>query len=465
MNDLSIVEMLDIINPRDYIKDKAGVEYKALQFWTTNMGKRLPNNKLLTRKLVAERHGFSAGRMSAIIKDPLCIGRVAGQPLRIPFKIELQIVAWIGQRCQARLPTTMDQILEKGNRIITIYNHFALKTRRGPLTESWYYEFYKRHNNQLSRRRVEGLDISRINGRSTARVIEYFSCLRDLMETHKFKQSQIFNLDETPCPISNIPRYSVWIKQLKDAHIMQPDNRLVLTMMACVASNGSALPPLIIFKGKTVDINYMSDNLEVLVASNESAYMTKELFASWVVKFVELSAPTPQSPVLLIMDNFVGHLDYAAFEYMRSHHVYVAGLQAHTSDLTKPLDLSVFGPYKKEYRQQYRTLNGKSTIIGIEQRDVVNIMSGAYKKSFNSRNITNGFAKAGIVPFAPLNVLEQCEDWNKEIYDKYVPNDRMSETPWTKMRDDPNINGSNQAQEVIEEEVQDPVEFVEGSLN
>ena len=31
--------------------------------------------------------------MTAITKDPLCIGRVAGQPLRITFKIELKIVA------------------------------------------------------------------------------------------------------------------------------------------------------------------------------------------------------------------------------------------------------------------------------------------------------------------------------------------------------------------------------------
>ena len=171
-------------------------------------------------------------------------------------------------------------------RAIKIQNHFATDTRRGPLTDSWYYQFYKRHKDVLSKRRVEGLDISRQEGRSSARIIEYYSILRDMLFGQNFKQSKIFNLDETPCPINNIPRYSIWKKDIKDAHVSQPDNRMVLTMLACVAANGTALPPLIIFQGKTVDLSYMDDSFDCLVASDDTAYMTKDLFRSWLLNLL-----------------------------------------------------------------------------------------------------------------------------------------------------------------------------------
>ena len=372
MDELCIPEFLQDIDKGYYLVDKAAVETEATMFWHANKGYRFPpsdlneKGKLLTQKVVALAFGFSAGRMTVILKDPNKIGKLAGLPQRIPPKEELMIVAWITQKCHAKIPTTMLEVIYKGNQIIKIQNHFATDTRRGPLTDSWYYQFYKRHKDVLSKRRVEGLDISRQEGRSSARIIEYYSILRDMLFGQNFKQSKIFNLDETPCPINNIPRYSIWKKDIKDAHVSQPDNRMVLTMLACVAANGTALPPLIIFQGKTVDLSYMDDSFDCLVASDDTAYMTKDLFRSWVVKFVELSKPTSKFPVLLIMDNFGGHLDWDAFEYL-----HIIGLPPHSSDLTQPLDLSVFGPLKNiivVIMQMYReTLQSKSYIKEISQ--------------------------------------------------------------------------------------------------
>ena len=94
----------------------------------------------------------------------------------------------------------------------------------------------------------------------------------------------------------------------------------------------------------------------MMVASNENVYMTQELFREWACKFVLYSKPSEEFPVLLLMDNFIGHLDNAAFEYFFSNSVFVIGLPQNTSDITQPLDLSVFGPYKKKYRQLFSEL-------------------------------------------------------------------------------------------------------------
>ena len=434
MTVLSIPELLAKIDKNKYKVDKEGVELQAVQFWSTYKRSRLPNKKKLTQKKVGQAFGISATRMTVIIKDPSKIGKGVGTPQRIPIEEELLIVSWITQRCEAKMATTKEQVIKKANEIIVLHNRFALDTKRGPLTEAWFYNFWKRHKTKLSKRRVEGLDISRQMGRSTIRMLEYFSYLRDLLFQNKFKQSKIYNIDETPCPLNNIPRYSLWSKAVKDAHVLQPDNRMVLTMMGCIAANGTALPPLIIYHGKTVDVNYLNNELDVLVASNENAYMTQDIFRSWVKKFVELSNPTKDSPALLIMDNFVGHLDNQGIEYLFAHHVFVIGLPQHTSDLTQPLDLSVYGPYKLAYRKNFASIQEQTLIKTISQRDFTSIVIKSYKEAFSFANIASGFQRAGIVPFVPMVVLPKFNNWDALLYTEYIPNEDSSETCWTKLQ-------------------------------
>ena len=84
------------------------------------------------------------------------------------------------------------------------------------------------------------------------------------------------------------------------------------------------------------------------------------------------------------MDNFGGHLDWDAFEYLHSNHVFIIGLPPHSSDLTQPLDLSVFGPFKKYYRRNYANVQRDTSIKVIHQRDFTNIMKDAYNEAFTS---------------------------------------------------------------------------------
>ena len=65
----------------------------------------------------------------------------------------------------------------------------------------------------ISKRKVQGMDTSRDRSKCTARVIEYFSYLRDLLLEYNFRDDKIFNCDETPCPIVTIISESIWIKE------------------------------------------------------------------------------------------------------------------------------------------------------------------------------------------------------------------------------------------------------------
>jgi hypothetical protein len=58
----------------------------------------------------------------------------------------------------------------------------------------------------------------------------------------------------------------------------------------------------------------------------------------------------------------------------------------------------------------------------LNQRDFIKLVEDPYFASFTSKNITSGFQSAGIVPFAPLHVLERCKDWDPLLFGRFVPN-------------------------------------------
>ena len=51
----------------------------------------------------------------------------------------------------------------------------------------------------------------------------------------------------------------------------------------------------------------------------------------------------------------------------------------HTSDFTQPLDLSVYGPYKKAYRQNYAAIKEKNRETKFHERFFTKIMTSSYK--------------------------------------------------------------------------------------
>jgi hypothetical protein len=311
---------------------KTSRETAAVEYYTRLRYVSRPNGKKLTQKEVGLKFKISEKRMSIIIRNPDLIGNTQGSPCRLPAQEELRLVKWIRVRVSCGIPTTNQELIDKANQFIKIRFKYGKDQIKIEVGRNWLEEFFTRQQKLISKRKVQGMDTSRDRSKCTARVIEYFSYLRDLLVEYNFRDDKIFNCDETPCPIVTIISESIWIKGVKDAHVKQADNRVQLTMMPVVAANGTALKPLIIYKGKTVDKSFLSGNLETLITTNDTSYMNKDVFREWATSFVEMANPTAALPVLLIMDNCPSHLDFESFELFNKNNVHVVGLPPHTSD-------------------------------------------------------------------------------------------------------------------------------------
>ncbi len=334
---------------------KKSRERSAVAFYNKEIKEKNKLGKKTRINKIAPIFNIKAKRLGQIIKDPSKIGAKSGAPTRLTILEENTLITWIEQRCVARMYTHKDLVVKKGNEILKLRSLFGYGhlNKKGPLSQYWYYSFLERHQNKLGVRKLQALEQSRVKGCNTRAVLEYFVFVRDLMEKHKFRQDKIFNCDETPLELDNIASKGIWSKAIKNAHIVNSGNRQVLTLFPCVSSNGDSIPPLIIYEGKTIDSGYYDYDFNFWLSSNDTAYMTKEIFRYWVNHFVSFVNPTAELPVLLILDNFQGHLDIEALKYMQQNHVFLCGLPPHTSHISQPLDLTVFSHLKTRYKAKY----------------------------------------------------------------------------------------------------------------
>eukprot|EP00745_Piridium_sociabile_P012380 TRINITY_DN190907_c0_g1_i1.p1 TRINITY_DN190907_c0_g1~~TRINITY_DN190907_c0_g1_i1.p1 ORF type:complete len:178 (-),score=23.43 TRINITY_DN190907_c0_g1_i1:26-559(-) len=93
-----------------------------------------------------------------------------------------------------------------------------------------------------------------------------------------------------------------------------------------------------------------------LVTNNESGWMDKDMFMTWIRHFTTHVKPSPDRPVLLIMDGHSSHTrSLAAIDYARENGIVMLSLPPHSTHRLQPLDVSFFKPLQSFYIQEQET--------------------------------------------------------------------------------------------------------------
>lgn len=77
-----------------------------------------------------------------------------------------------------------------------------------------------------------------------------------------------------------------------------------------------------------------------------------DLFYQWMVHFKNLSKPSAEQPVLLVLDNHSSHRDLQVIQYCRENHINLLSFPPHASHIMQPLDVGFFGPLKNAYSRE-----------------------------------------------------------------------------------------------------------------
>lgn len=204
------------------------------------------------------------------------------------------------------------------------------------------------------------------------------------------------------------------------------DNRAHITVLACVTMAGGTLDPMFIVKGKTEriypDIISKLTHQHVIATGPSSppvlfcdtvlccalidnAWITAYSFTQWMEHiFIPSMQPTPEDRVLLLVDNHTTHFTFETVKLAYDNGVDMFPLPRNSTHILQPLDVGVFGLYKKNVESKWaeQQMNGDID-LALDRITLINTISDphVWKHSFGCVNVMGGWKNSGLFPFNP----------------------------------------------------------------
>jgi hypothetical protein len=171
---------------------------------------------------------------------------------------ERELVRWITELTRTgyspRHATVLEmaQIIRKKCHAMTLeptINTMAMET----IGDQWIQRFIGRHP-ELATIHLRSMEMGRVKDTSPERLSKWFSDLKSVIDEFNIRIENIYNMDESGFAIGTVER-SVTIINAEIRTRLQkanPGHQEWVTSVECICADGTALPPLIIFKAENL---------------------------------------------------------------------------------------------------------------------------------------------------------------------------------------------------------------------
>eukprot|EP00873_Tetraselmis_striata_P006199 jgi/Tetstr1/426463/TSEL_016764.t1 len=303
---------------------------------------------------------------------------------------------------------------------------------------TWYRRFLERHSDRIRSRVVENLDPKRWKV-----TLDDLKSLYDILDNLRkiypdLPARNVCNLDETNITPERRKSRVLAAKGARRTHTLCNEARFSMTALPVVFADGSEMSPHFIIKGKRRPKWWGSQKYCVDLLGTEFTYATlavqangwmdSEIFLAWFTEyFLPFTADrrSEKTPVILVLDNFSGHVHPATLKMARENNVIMVGLPPHSTHITQPLDVTLMKPLKDfwtkmlavdglvdpwdVYTEQdvIRLLCEPAPILGRREGHPAEFWS-PWAKAFTPDNIRAAFRSTGIWPTNFQAVADQA---------------------------------------------------------
>ena len=167
--------------------------------------------------------------------------------------------------------------------------------------------------------------------------------------------ARLWNADETGFCTSMACNKVLAKKGTREVHETSGGSgREYFTVLGAGAADGTRLPPFILYKGCNLYLRWTTGGpAGTVYGVSDSGWMEGSNFQQWFEKLFTpaVAALLTTGPVVLFVDGHHSHLTLQLIQYARSQGVHLFCLPPHVTHIMQPLDVGVYGPVKKTWRQ------------------------------------------------------------------------------------------------------------------
>ena len=268
--------------------------------------------------------------------------------------------------------------------------------------QDWFRAFLRRHQ-ELSVRKPESTSIGRMSAFNKHNVDVFYSNLRDVLEKYQFEPNRVWNCDETGVSTVQVPEHVIAGKgERQVASVTSAERGTLVTMCNAVNACGSSVPPFYVFPRVHFKDIFLKNGLPGCAGTAQiTGWMVETTFVQWLHHFIAHVHPSKTNPVLLILDNHETHMSIDFIDLAADNGIVVLTIPPHTTHKLQPLDVSVYGPFKRLYNREMDTWLVSHPGKTVSIYDIAEVSGKAWSKAAMPANVISGFAASGIHPFQP----------------------------------------------------------------
>src|SRR5271170_7723293 len=328
---------------------------------------------------------------------------------------EKELVRWITLLTMSGYPPRYETL----RRLAEIIRDRRIKTTDGGevpvkvydrIGKEWVPSFLRRHS-ELASVRPRSIDAARVKDTSPERLQCWFDDLKKVLAEFNVKPENIYNIDESGFAIGEKEAGRCIINaNIRQKFQAKPGRQEWVTVVECICADGSIIPPLVIFKAKNLSRQWIPASIHGnwRFNCNSKGWTSNDHGLDWLKRCFD-----PETRVkaageyrLLICDGHDSHITAEFIAHCMDNKILLMILPPHSSHLTQPLDVGVFGALKKHMAAEIEPLM-RTGIARVQKVEWLTAFVAAHDRALSTKNVLSGFRGTGIHPFLPTKVLRR----------------------------------------------------------
>jgi 4-hydroxybenzoate polyprenyltransferase len=334
---------------------------------------------------------------------------------------ERDLVNYIIERENAFQPLTKKDIHDFAQALSSVNGQVSY------IGKNWVDRFVSRHTDiELKPSRV--IESARKRCVTQESLSEYYLGLNWVVNTKRITRPYTYNVDETGMQIGETNSGIVaGTEMTSSSERIKPDNTAWSSVIESVSADGRRLTPCVVFTGKNLQGQWFPAVFpHWKYTSSLTGWSNSDIFLRWSMGvFVPETQPEdPNQWRLLVLDQHKSHIRAELMKKAWLHKIWLTWLPSHSSHITQPLDVAVFGPLKTYYRQFTRSWASYEATSPHQQQLFLQAYERASIKALTKRNIMSGFSASGLCPLdfqRALDVLKPREKKRKRFNGPTTP--------------------------------------------